>query len=148
MRRVQEFPSGIAPSRALWPVVLMGAALLSGCLATTNNAEPPTPAPSGRAGPGVKPVALAEMGGRWLLDTPGAGTCGMSFSGSPGAVEGTIAPEGGCPGNFFTSRRWVFDQGGLLIRNHNGDPLARLALSSVGRFDGQASTGEAVSLTR
>jgi hypothetical protein len=145
MRRVQEFPFGVAPSWAIWPVAAMAAALLSGCLATTNNPEPPPPA---RAGPVAKPVALAEMGGRWLLASPGASACGMTFSGAPGAIEGTIAPEGGCPGSFFTSRRWAFDQSALIIRNHNGEPLARLALSGTGRFDGQASTGEPISLAR
>ena len=24
-------------------------------------------------------------------------------------AEGTIAPEGGCPGKFFTSRKWIYE---------------------------------------
>lgn len=72
--------------------------------------EAATPAPAGRAA-APKAVPLADMAGRWVLGSPGAGQCSMTFSGAPGAVEGTVAPEGGCPGKFFTSRRWLFDQG-------------------------------------
>jgi hypothetical protein len=72
----------------------------------------------------------------------------MNFGATTGAAEGTIAPEGGCPGNFFTSRKWVFEENGLIIRDHTGQPLARLALGQAGRFDGQATSGQAVSLNR
>ena len=91
------------------------------------------------------PVAMA---GRWTLTSPGSGGCAMNFGAPAGAAEGTIAPEGGCPGNFFTSRKWVFEENGLIIRDHTGQPLARLALGTAGRFDGQATSGQAVSLTR
>ncbi len=101
-------------------------------LATTGRSRPP-------------PVSMA---GRWTLSSPGGGTCAMNFGGAPGAAEGTIAPEGGCPGNFFTSRKWVFEDAGLLIRDHTGQPLAQLAFAPPGRFDGQAATGQAVSLGR
>jgi Protease inhibitor Inh len=127
------------------------AVILAGCggMNFGTNPEPPplAPAPAARA---LAPQArsLADMAGRWMLASPGGGTCSMNFSGVPGAVEGTIAPEGGCPGKFFTSRRWMFDQDGLVIRNHTGDTLARLAMPAPGRFEGQATTGEALSLTR
>ena len=84
----------------------------------------------------------------WTLSSPGGGTCAMNFGGAPGAAEGTIAPEGGCPGNFFTSRKWVFEDAGLLIRDHTGQPLAQLAFAPPGRFDGQTAAGHAVSLAR
>jgi hypothetical protein len=147
MDRVQDIVRCVGPRWVISPV-LLAAALLSGCFATTSNTEAPPAPPAPRAGPPAKPAALADMAGRWMLGSPGAGNCGMNFSGAPGAIEGTIAPEGGCPGNFFTSRRWAFDQGGLIIRNHTGEPLARLALAGPGHFDGQASTGEPVSLAR
>jgi hypothetical protein len=101
-------------------------------LATTGRSRPP-------------PVSMA---GRWTLSSPGGGTCAMNFGGAPGAAEGTIAPEGGCPGNFFTSRKWVFEDAGLLIRDHTGQPLAQLAFAPPSRFNGQAATGQAVSLGR
>jgi hypothetical protein len=36
----------------------------------------------------------------------------------------------------------------LVIRNHRGEALAQLALAAPGRFEGQARTGEQVSLAR
>ncbi len=91
------------------------------------------------------PVNLA---GRWLLSSPGRGQCHMTFgAASPGAIEGTIAPEGGCPGKFFTSRKWTYDQGGLVMRDHNGQPLAQLSRAGS-TFEGKATGGEPVTLLR
>lgn len=91
------------------------------------------------------PVAMA---GRWTFSSPGSGSCAMNFTGSTGAAEGAIAPEGGCPGAFFTSRRWVYTNDRLVIRNHTGDPLAELVFAGGNRFDGEATSGESVTLTR
>src|SRR6266851_1515978 len=63
-----------------------------------------------------------DMSGRWVLVSPGRGQCTMNFGGGPGAPNGTIAPEGGCPGSFFTSRNWNFEQAGLILRDHTGQP--------------------------
>jgi hypothetical protein len=71
----------------------------------------------------------------------------MKFGNAPTAAQGTIAPEGGCPGNFFTSRKWTFEHGALIIRDHKGEPLAQLSFSD-GRFAGQATNGGALSLSR
>ena len=108
---------------------------------------PVAAAPAGRPAAG-HPTPLADMAGRWVLGSPGSGSCAMTFGGAAGAVEGTIAPEGGCPGKFFTSRRWLFEPDALVIRNHTGETLGRLALSSPGHFDGQATSGETISLSR
>ena len=72
----------------------------------------------------------------------------MNFGSAPGADQGTIAPEGGCPGKFFTSRKWAFEHGALIIRDHKGEALAQLSFSG-GRFAGQVSGGGAeLSLSR
>ena len=101
----------------------------------------PSPAPSSAA-----PI---NMSGRWLLSSPGRGQCGMSFGAAgPDAPDGTIAPEGGCPGKFFTSRKWTIDASGrLTLRDHNGQPLAQLSAADAG-FSGRSSSGEPVSLMR
>jgi len=99
-----------------------------------------------QGGPRTPPPV--NMAGRWTLTSGGSGGCAMNFGGAAGAAEGTIAPEGGCPGNFFTSRKWAYEENGLVIRDHTGQPLARLALGGAGRFDGQATGGQAVSLAR
>jgi hypothetical protein len=96
----------------------------------------------------VRPGAPPEpMAGRWVLAS-GPTQCGMNFGGTPEAPEGTIAPEGGCPGNFYTSRKWTYEPGGLVIRDHNGAVLAQLALAGPGRFEGKATAGTPITLAR
>jgi Protease inhibitor Inh len=88
-----------------------------------------------------------DMAGRWFLAAPDAPPCGMNFGGAPGAQQGTVTPDGGCPGNFFTSRRWTLEQGALVIGDHENKPLAHLTFAG-GRFEGQADAGMAVTLSR
>ena len=115
--------------------------------------------PSGPGGSDARPAAAAPsgpvtsappvpMGGRWTLASASGGACSMNFGAAAGAGEGTIAPEGGCPGNFFTSRKWTFEQTGLVIRDHTGKPLAQLAAAGPSRFEGRASEGAGITLSR
>jgi hypothetical protein len=91
---------------------------------------------------------LTPMAGRWLFSSPGRGQCNMTFGAANAAAsEGTVAPEGGCPGKFYMSRKWTYDQNGLTMRDHNGQPLAQLS-GEGGRFDGKATGGEPVALAR
>jgi hypothetical protein len=127
-------------------VLLTGAAALAGCagVSLSTAPEPVAGAQIPRA-PTPPPFAIA---GRWTLASPGKGQCAMTFGGTAGgATEGSIAPEGGCPGNFFTSRKWVFDHTGLSIRNHKNEALAQLSVSGS-RFDGHSTSGEPVTLSR
>jgi Protease inhibitor Inh len=95
------------------------------------------------------PVQIVNMSGRWMLTSPNRGQCGMNFSGAAKATEGAIAPEGGCPGNFFTSRKWALEDGNVIIRDHNGEQLAQLTPTGTGMwFEGQATTGERIMLAR
>ena len=128
------------------------AAALAGCgsvMTSTTNEPPPPPAPAvqpaARPAPTPPPV---DMAGRWQLASTAGGACAMVFAATPGSGEGTIAPQGGCPGKFFTSRRWLYEQDALIIRDHKGEPLARLAFSPPARFEGQAAPGETISLSR
>jgi len=96
----------------------------------------------------VRPGAPPEpMAGRWVLAS-GPSQCAMNFGGAAEAPEGTIAPEGGCPGNFYTSRKWTFQEGALLIRDHTGAQLAEVALAGPGRFEGKAANGAPITLAR
>ena len=131
----------------------MSALALAGCggglggIDLGGSAAPPAaaPAPAMTAPP-------VSMAGRWLLSSPGRGQCHMNFgagaAAAEGAIAGTIAPEGGCPGKFFTSRKWAFESNQLIIRDHTGQPLAQLAFGASGRFDGQATNGQPVMLGR
>jgi hypothetical protein len=110
------------------------ASLLAGCAG----------GPLGDAAPAA---AATDMSGRWILAAPNAPTCGLNFGGAPGAQNGRVVPEGGCPGNFFTSRRWTLEQGALMIDDDENQPLARLSFAG-GRYEGQATAGMLVTLTR
>ncbi len=63
------------------------------------------------------------------------------------APQGTIAPEGGCPGGFFMSRKWTFEHGALIMRDFKGRPLAQLSYSGA-RFEGEDPSLGALSLSK
>ena len=112
-------------------------------------APPAHPSPPPLPPPPPPPV---DMSGRWKLTAASGGACLMNFGAqSAAAAQGSIAPEGGCPGSFFTSRKWLFEHGTLIMRNHKGEPLARLSFAG-GHFEGQetggAASGASVSLSR
>jgi hypothetical protein len=97
---------------------------------------------------GNKPQqADTAMGGRWILAAPNAPTCGMNFTGGPGARTGNVSPEGGCPGNFYLSRTWALEADALVINDDENKPLASLS-SASGHFEGQSTAGLSVTLTR
>ena len=79
----------------------------------------------------------------------GGGACLMNFTDPPGAAEGWIAPTGGCPADFFTSRKWTFEHDVLIIRDHKGEALAELSFAT-GRFEGHptGSSGGSITLAR
>jgi hypothetical protein len=99
---------------------------------------PPTPPP-----PQQPPIDLA---GKWRLSVAAGGACIMTLGDTAGATDGSIAPAGGCPGNFFTSRKWTFEHDRLILRDHKGEPLAELSFAN-GHFEGQGTNG-AIKLAR
>ena len=124
-------------------IVMLALAAAGGCANQTEAppevaAAPPPPPP-----PQPPPIQVA---GRWRL-AAGGSACFMNFTQVAGTGQGTIAPEGGCPGNFFTSRKWIFEHGALIIRDHKSEVLAELSLAG-GRFEGHQTGGGALSLSR
>ena len=71
----------------------------------------------------------------------------MTFGDVAGAAEGSIAPAGGCPGNFFTSRKWTYEHDMLIIHDHKGETLAQLSFAAD-RFEGTSNSGGAITLGR
>ena len=72
----------------------------------------------------------------------------MTFGNAPASVsEGTIAPAGGCPGNFFTSRKWTFEHDKLVLRDYKAQTLAELSFAG-GRFEGKGPDGTAILLAK
>ncbi len=114
--------------------------LLAGCAG-----QPPGGAQT--AAPRLESLDRLDMNGRWKLAAPDAPSCGMKFTGLPAAREGTIEPEGGCPGKFFTSRHWTLSPDQLTIKDHAQAPLAQLKRSD-GQFTGRSTTGTPVTLSR
>ena len=104
-------------------------------------APPPTTPPP----PALSPPPV-DLAGKWRLSVAGGSACTVTFGGSTGASDGSIAPAGGCPGSFFTSRKWSYENDKLVIRNHKGEVLTQLSFAN-GHFEGQAAAG-AVTLAR
>ena len=121
------------------PACCLVALLLAGCAGEQFSL--------GGSTPEAPPAPAVNMAGRWMLSAPDAPACGVNFGAAPGAKEGTIAPEGGCPGNFFMSRHWTLEKGTLTIADHEYKPLAQLTLAN-GRFSGRSTAGTAVMLGR
>lgn len=108
-----------------------------------------TPTGAAPAAPAPPPVDLA---GRWQLSAAAGGACTMNFGDAPGvggglASQGTIAPAGGCPGNFFTSRKWTFENGALVIHDFKGKQLAQMSYVG-GHFEGHDASGSALTLSK
>src|SRR5689334_4418156 len=135
------------PGRLARTAVLLLAAATAACTTapqlTAAPSEQAQPPPSPPPPPNPPPIDLA---GRWRL-AAASGGCLMTLAAMPGAAEGTIAPAGGCPGNFFTSRKWTFEHDRLIIRDHKSEALAELSFAA-GRFQGQATGGGSVTLAR
>ena len=64
-----------------------------------------------------------------------------------GRPNGTVAPEGGCPGDFYMSRRWAMEGSVLTIADDENQPLAQLRPGGT-RFEGQSTNGIPVTLER
>jgi hypothetical protein len=120
---------------------LVVATALAGCAGNQLSVD------SASAKASAPPAPAIAMAGRWMLAAPDAPACGMHFKAAPGAREGAIQPEGGCPGDFFTSRHWTLDAGTLTINDHEDKPLAQLKLAGSA-FIGQSTTGTAITLKR
>jgi len=122
-------------------IIVLAAFTLAGCASE----QAVTGAPVSATPYGAPPEPMA---GRWQLAAVGASQCVMNFGGTPDIGEGTIAPEGGCPGSFYTSRKWTFENSSLMMRDHNGKALGELTFAPPGRFDGKAANGQQITLAR
>jgi Protease inhibitor Inh len=111
-------------------------------------ANPPAAAPD----PPAQAPPPIDLAGRWQLSAAAGGACFMTLGeqangAAGGTSQGSIAPEGGCPGNFFTSRKWTFEHGMLIIHDFKGRQLAQLSYLG-GHFEGQDKSGGALTLSK
>jgi Protease inhibitor Inh len=131
-------------------LIVIWAGLLAACSDSDRLGVHSTPGPqanSAVAAPQATPPPVS-LAGRWTLSSTGSGSCAMTFGANPDAAEGTIAPGGGCPFNFFTSRKWNYTVAGLTIRDHNAQALAQLTPAGPDRFEGKSSSGQNLVLSR
>jgi len=102
-------------------------------------------------GVGENPEAAAMrdlgMEGRWILTAPNAPTCGLTFTGPPGANEGRITPDGGCPERFFLARRWRLAEGALSVVGAD-DAVLGVFRAVGGRFEGKSGAETPLTLSR
>jgi hypothetical protein len=137
--------------------LLLVLAALAACTSTprfggepdVTTAAPPAPAASAEPSPPPPPAPPpVDLAGKWKLSAATGGACVMTFGNTPNTVNaGTIAPAGGCPGSFFTSRKWSFEDTMLDIRDNKGTVLAQLSFADGG-FGGKDAGGGAVTLVR
>ena len=132
--------------------VIACALLLAACgggdRMTLGGSDNPPPSTSPAAGPAAKPPPV-NLAGRWTLSATGSTSCAVTIgANTPDATEGTIAPGGGCPFNFFTSRKWSYTEAGLTLRDHNAQALAQLSPAGPNRFEGKTGAGQDVALSR
>lgn len=133
--------------RSAIATLLLALAAASACTSTQQFAAAPSQqVETSSAPPPPPPPPPVDLAGRWRLSMTG-GACLLTLAGNPGAAEGSIAPAGGCPGNFFTSRRWTYERSMLIIRDHKGEALAEFSFAD-GRFQGHANSGGPVTLAK
>jgi hypothetical protein len=133
-------------------LILASTVLLAACSGgdrfswdSSSSSSPPSGAAPAGSAPAAPPTSLA---GRWTLSATGASSCAMTFGANANASEGTIAPAGGCPFNFYTSRKWTYTEAGLTIRDHTAQTLAQLAPAGPNRFEGKTGSGQDIALSR
>jgi hypothetical protein len=142
-------------------VLLSGLCACSSTPLLGGSPEPETPV--NVAAPSIVPPPV-DLAGRWQLSAAAGGACMMNFADTPGpgaaqspapqgaaaqgpVPQGTIAPGGGCPGSFFLSRKWTFENGLLHIHDFKGKPLAQMSYVG-GHFEGQDASGSALTLSK
>ena len=101
----------------------------------------------GSSAPAPAAPVDSSIPGRWILSAPNAPSCGLEFGGASGARSGKVAPDGGCPGNLYQSRRWAMEGDALTISDEEDRPLAQLRSTGT-RFEGRSTAGIPVTLAR
>jgi predicted small secreted protein len=138
------------PHRAALVAVALAAAVLTLAACTTAQTEKPDPEVAVAPPPPPPPPPPApppfDVGGRWKFTAAGGG-CIMNIGNAPGAAQGTIEPAGGCPGSFYMARKWTYEHGMLIMRDHKGQSLAQLSPAGD-RFEGKQTDGGKVMLSR
>jgi hypothetical protein len=137
---IERLGSGARGAAAGLCLTLLLSLALSACTSTERlGGGPEQAAPAVPPPPALSPPPV-DLAGKWRLSVAGGSACSVTFGGSTGGSDGSVAPGGGCPGSFFTSRKWSYENDKLVIRNHKGEVLTQLSFVN-GHFEGQAAAG-------
>ncbi len=100
------------------------------------------------AGPGYPDgVPPHIMAGSWRL-SDGQRICLVNLSQEPAGRGFTAHSQQGCSEEFFGLRTWEMRDNELVLRNHLGEPAARMVPVAANRFDGKSNRGIPVVLAR
>lgn len=132
-------------------LLVCSVSLLGGCASNSFEglaSAVPAPETTAAAPPQEKPPPF-PMSGRWVLASPGTkGSCAMTFNTIGGPSAGIVAPSKGCPFEFYTTRKWSYEDSGLVLRDHKGDVLGQLGEGKNGRFEGTTPASQPITLVR
>jgi len=94
----------------------------------------------------AEPVTREAMVGAWRVSTEGA-NCQM-FMALTRWSTGFRAASRGCPGDAANVSSWTINGNQVVLSDSGGNRVATLFSSGSDRFDGQTSSGRAISLAR
>jgi Protease inhibitor Inh len=119
--------------------------------AVTSQPAPVTPAPGTQVAgatpsAGGAPVSKDTLVGAWKVTTAGS-SCQM-FMALTQWSGGFRAASRGCPGEAASVSAWDVAGSQVVLKDSNGNTVARLFSSGAGRFDGTTNGGAAISLSR
>jgi hypothetical protein len=94
----------------------------------------------------AEPVTREAMVGAWRVSTEGA-NCQM-FMALTRWSTGFRAASRGCPGDAANVSSWTINGNQVVLSDSGGNRVATLFSSGSDRFDGQTTSGRAISLAR
>ena len=92
------------------------------------------------------PVSRDALVGAWKVSTGGS-SCQM-FMALTQWSGGYRAASRGCPGDAASVSAWNVSGSQVVLKDSNGNTVARLYASGATRYDGTTSGGQAISLSR
>lgn len=92
------------------------------------------------------PVTREALVGAWKVSTAGS-SCQM-FMALTQWTGGYRAASRGCPGDAASVSAWDVKGQQVVLSDSSGNKVATLFSSGAGRFDGQTTSGRAISLSR
>jgi hypothetical protein len=110
------------------------------------NADPNADPTSVQQVASAEPVTREAMVGAWRVSTEGS-NCQM-FMALTRWSTGFRAASRGCPGDAANVSSWNISGNQVVLSDSGGNRVATLFQSGSGRFDGQTTSGRAISLAR